>query len=67
MPNTASPRFKIDVNPFASVRPFAIFKSVQDIGLFAGRPRWVHLYSFATREEARAFYETIKDLPEYLA
>jgi hypothetical protein len=27
---------------------------------------WVHIDHFASREEAKEYYEKIKDLPEYL-
>ena len=49
-------RFKIDVGAFDT---FAVYRKK--------RFGWTYMRGFDTRDKALAFYETIKDLPEYLA
>lgn len=57
-------RFKIDLNEYiSSYFPFALFRARKD---WRGRIRWVQVESFATQADARARYELVKDLPEYL-
>ena len=61
-------RFKIDHNDYPSeFTPFALYRLVVDTGWF-GRPRenWVMVGSFETIAAARAHYEKLKTLPEYL-
>jgi hypothetical protein len=61
-------RFKIDLNEYCTNFPYALFRLKVRTGLFGREAReWKFISSFETQAEARAFYETIKDLPEYLA
>lgn len=57
-----TPRFKIDFYD-STYTPFQL--------CFAQRGwwkvKWKLIETFKTRDEAKAFYEQIKDLPEYLA
>lgn len=54
-------RFKIDL--YDSFRdPFALY--VERKTLFGSK--WDYIDRFETRDKAKAFYEKIKDLPEYL-
>lgn len=59
MDNTA--RFKIDICD--RFYPFGLYHKRR--GWFSSK--WVELKSFEKREEALAYYDLIKDLPEYLA
>lgn len=54
------PRFKIDFNDYHH-EPFALF--FDDGGW---RQNWRRVNTYKTKEEAMAFYDMIKDLPEYL-
>jgi hypothetical protein len=54
-------RFKIDLAS-GTYEPFALFWKMPTF--FGGR--WVKLDDFKTREAAKAHYELVKDLPEYL-
>ncbi|WP_164718643.1 hypothetical protein [Bradyrhizobium sp. LVM 105] len=54
-------RFKIDFAR-SSYHPFVLFW--RRPGLLGGS--WVKIDDFRTMEEAKAHYELIKDLPEYL-
>lgn len=56
--------FKIDVND-STFRPFGLYHLASAKG-FWDSDKWVLVDSFATRDEARDFWEKIKDLPEYL-
>jgi hypothetical protein len=51
-------RFKIDISDYTGSRQFGLF-----IRVCWG---WQEIDSFKAKEEARAMYEKIKDLPEYL-
>ena len=55
------PRFKIDFYDFVEM-PYGLYF---DDGS-RWRPDWRRVNSYKTKEEALAFYEKIKDLPEYL-
>lgn len=55
------PRFKIDFYDYVE-KPYGLYF---DHGGFWG-PEWRRVNSYATQDEARAFYDKIKDLPEYL-
>ncbi len=55
------PRFKIDVYDYRS-RPFGLYFN-KGGGFFH---EWKLIDFFETKEEARAFYDLVKDLPEYL-
>lgn len=58
-------RYKIDV--WEGYKPFAIFRENKIGGfLWGSESAWEFIASFNTRDEAKAHYETIKDLPEYL-
>ena len=62
---STEPRFKIDV--WEGVNPFGLFQRKKIQGLFWGSDDyWAFIGSFDTREDARAHYEQIKCLPEYL-
>lgn len=54
-------KFRID----AYHRQFILERRRTDNG-WLGRKHWEHVSFYETREEARAHYELIKDLPEYL-
>jgi hypothetical protein len=54
------PRFKIDFNDYFN-EPFALYF---DEG--GWRPIWRKVNSYKTKDEAVAFYDKVKDLPEYL-
>lgn len=54
-------KFKIDFSN-SYLRPFGLF--IWRPAMFRGR--WDNIDSFETREQAIAFHEKIKDLPEYL-
>jgi len=58
---TQRPRFKIDFSDYSS-QPYALF--FDEGGYW--RPRWRRVDTYKTQDEARAFYEKVKDLPEYL-
>ena len=58
-------RFKIDLNDY-SFFPFGLYV-MRGVTFFRRRPIWHQVETFKTREEAKAHYELIKDLPEYLA
>lgn len=54
-------RFKIDFNDYSG-EPYALYF---DAGGY-WRPNWRRVNTYKTKEEALAFYDRIKDLPEYL-
>ncbi len=58
-------RFKIDTEGYSLVWPFHLFVK-EKTRFLPPFYRWKKLGSFTTREEAKSFYEKIKDLPEYL-
>jgi hypothetical protein len=54
-------RFKIDIY-LSSYRPFGLYFAERSLfGM-----KWKQIDSFEDREKALAFYEKIKDLPQYL-
>lgn len=56
------PRFKIDFNPSDSYSGFMLcWRKPTWYG-----SKWVKIDDFRSAEEAKAHYEKIKDLPEYL-
>ena len=56
-------KFKIDLRISSSMSfPFGLY--FWHAGWLRGR--WVEINYFEDREKARAFWEKIKDLPEYL-
>jgi hypothetical protein len=55
------PRFKIDFYDYED-RPYGLYF---DDGS-RWRANWRRVNSYKTKEEALAFYDKIKDLPEYL-
>jgi hypothetical protein len=55
-------KWKIDVNPYCANFKYGLFRLERRML----RDEWQNIEIFKTREEARAFYEKIKDLPEYL-
>ena len=67
---TDKPRFKIDTYPFSSANPVGLYyRSIRPVccfGFFAARETWTCINIFETRDKARAAYDAVKDLPEYL-
>ena len=55
------PRFKIDFYDYVD-RPYGLY--FDDGGRWS--PNWRRVNSYETKAEAMAFYDKIKDLPEYL-
>jgi len=57
-----NPRFKVDYSEDAYF-PFALYVSKPKS---FGRQSWKYVTIFQTLGEARAYYDKIKNLPEYL-
>ncbi len=64
MPDDYTSRFKITFYDSPS-SPFALY--YRERRSFFRADRWTYLQNFETRDLAVAFYDKIKDLPEYLA
>ena len=65
-----APRYKIDFyySPYASdERPFGLFEQKR-VKRWFGREEmyWSVVKTFGSQAAAKVFYDTIKDLPEYL-
>jgi hypothetical protein len=58
-------RFKIDCRGTYNF-PYELYRLDPQGGLWWTRHDWKFIGCYATIEEARAHYEKIKDLPEYL-
>jgi hypothetical protein len=58
------PQLKIDVTESGSyIYPFAVYRKLPND--WRGRERWERLEKFEKLEEAKAFFEKIKELPIY--
>lgn len=55
-------KFKIDLTRYTS-SPYGLYYWKQS---FIGFGKWRYIEAFSIRDEAKAYYEKIKDLPEYL-
>jgi hypothetical protein len=59
----SEPRFKID-HYHSTYSPYALY--IRCRGGWLWRGKWERIDCFQTRDDAKAMYEKIKDLPEYL-
>lgn len=61
------PKWMIDANPYSDVMKYRLFRKTVTYSFFGLKEEtWRKWQSFRTREEAREYVESIRDLPEYL-